>query len=85
MLGNALRTVAQMPVPLMVALVMRWLADGRVLPAGLVVWAAGVKAPDFLRDFAGLETSRLNQLVVQARVGQDVQAQEDERERQQNG
>lgn len=27
-LGNALRTVAQMPVPLMVALVMRWLADG---------------------------------------------------------
>jgi DNA-binding transcriptional MocR family regulator len=28
MLGNALRTVAQMPVPLMVALVMRWLADG---------------------------------------------------------
>jgi len=28
MLGNALRTMAQMPVPLMVALVMRWLADG---------------------------------------------------------
>ena len=28
MLGNALRTVSQMPVPLMVALVMRWLADG---------------------------------------------------------
>jgi DNA-binding transcriptional MocR family regulator len=28
MLGNALRTVAQMPVPLMVALVMRWLTDG---------------------------------------------------------
>lgn len=28
MLGNALRTLAQMPVPLMVALVMRWLADG---------------------------------------------------------
>ncbi len=27
-LGNALRTVAQMPVPLTVALVMRWLADG---------------------------------------------------------
>jgi len=28
MLGNALRTIAQMPVPMMVALVMRWLADG---------------------------------------------------------
>ena len=26
------------------------LADGRVLPAELVVWAAGVKAPDFLKD-----------------------------------
>lgn len=28
LLGNTLRTVAQMPVPLMVALVLRWLADG---------------------------------------------------------
>lgn len=27
-LGNALRTVAQMPVPLMAALALRWLADG---------------------------------------------------------
>jgi NADH dehydrogenase len=42
------------------------LADGRVLPAELVVWAAGVKAPDFLRDLAGLETNRINQLVVRA-------------------
>ena len=41
------------------------LADGRVLPAELVVWAAGVKAPDFLKDLAGLETNRINQLVVQ--------------------
>jgi NADH:ubiquinone reductase (H+-translocating) len=40
------------------------LADGRVLPAELVVWAAGVKAPDFLRDIGGLETNRINQLVV---------------------
>ena len=38
--------------------------DGRVLPAELVVWAAGVKAPDFLKDLAGLETNRINQLVV---------------------
>jgi len=28
------------------------------------VWAAGVKAPDVLKDIAGLETNRLNQLVV---------------------
>lgn len=40
------------------------LADGRAIPAELVVWAAGVKAPDFLKDIAGLETNRLNQLVV---------------------
>ena len=42
------------------------LADGRVIPAELVVWAAGIKAPDFLKDLAGLETNRLNQLVVNA-------------------
>ncbi len=40
------------------------LADGRVLPAELVVWAAGVKAADLLRDIAGLESNRSNQLVV---------------------
>ena len=42
------------------------LADGRKLPAELVVWAAGVKAADFLKDIAGLETNRSNQLVVKA-------------------
>jgi NADH:ubiquinone reductase (H+-translocating) len=41
------------------------LADGRLLPAELIVWAAGVKAPDLLKDIAGLETNRINQLVVQ--------------------
>ena len=40
------------------------LADGRTLPAELIVWAAGVKAPDFLKDIGGLETNRVNQLVV---------------------
>ena len=40
------------------------LNDGRALPAELIVWAAGVKAPDFLKDIAGLETNRINQLVV---------------------
>ena len=40
------------------------LADGRMLPAELMVWAAGVKAADFLKDLAGLETNRSNQLVV---------------------
>ena len=40
------------------------LADGRSVPAELVVWAAGVKAADFLQDIAGLETNRSNQLLV---------------------
>jgi NADH dehydrogenase len=40
------------------------LADGTVIPAELVVWAAGVKAPEFLRSLDGLETNRINQLVV---------------------
>ncbi|WP_291198043.1 NAD(P)/FAD-dependent oxidoreductase [Hyphomonas sp.] len=38
--------------------------DGKVFPADLKVWAAGVKAPDFLKDIAGLETNRSNQLLV---------------------
>lgn len=38
---------------------------GRKIPAELTVWAAGIKAPDFLKDIAGLETNRLNQLVVE--------------------
>ncbi len=40
------------------------LADGRLIPAELVVWSAGVKAPDVLKDIGGLETNRSNQLVV---------------------
>ncbi|WP_424813250.1 NAD(P)/FAD-dependent oxidoreductase [Roseococcus sp. YIM B11640] len=40
------------------------LADGTFVPAELTVWAAGVKGPDFLRELDGLETNRVNQLVV---------------------
>ena len=40
------------------------LATGEIIPAELVVWAAGVKAPDFLKDLGGLEANRINQLVV---------------------
>ena len=40
------------------------LSTGEVIPAELVVWSAGVKAPDFMHEIAGLETNRLNQLVV---------------------
>lgn len=38
--------------------------SGRFIPSVLVVWAAGIKAPDFLREIDGLETNRINQLVV---------------------
>lgn len=40
------------------------MASGKFIPSGLVVWAAGIKAPDFLANIGGLETNRLNQLVV---------------------
>jgi NADH dehydrogenase len=40
------------------------LSDGEVIPSELVVWSAGVKAPDFLANIGGLETNRINQLVV---------------------
>ncbi|MEB6109432.1 NAD(P)/FAD-dependent oxidoreductase [Klebsiella aerogenes] len=38
--------------------------DGQFIEASLIVWAAGIKAPDFMKDIAGLETNRINQLVV---------------------
>jgi len=40
------------------------LANGVFIPAELVVWAAGVKAPDVLAGLDGLESNRVNQLVV---------------------
>ncbi|ASA56863.1 NAD(P)/FAD-dependent oxidoreductase [Vibrio gazogenes] len=38
--------------------------DGEKISAKIMVWAAGIKAPDFMKDIAGLETNRINQLVV---------------------
>ena len=40
------------------------LDSGEVVPAELIVWAAGIKAPNFLRDLDGLETDSINRLVV---------------------
>ena len=40
------------------------LATGEVIPSELVVWSAGVQAPAFLANIAGLETNRINQLAV---------------------
>ena len=38
--------------------------SGKVIPAAIKVWAAGIKAPEFLKDIDGLETNWMNQLVV---------------------
>ena len=51
------------------------LKDGTIVPADLRVWAAGVKAPDFLHGVGGLEANRSNQLVV----GETLQTTRDER------
>lgn len=39
-------------------------ASGRFIPASMMVWSAGIKAPDFLADLDGLESNRINQLIV---------------------
>src|SRR5262249_607209 len=41
------------------------LADSTFIASELVVWAAGVKAPEVLRQLDGLETNRINQLLVE--------------------
>jgi NADH dehydrogenase len=41
------------------------LADGSFIASELVVWAAGVKAPQVLGQLDGLEINRINQLVVE--------------------
>ncbi len=38
--------------------------SGELIDADLMVWAAGIKAADFMKNIGGLETSRSNQLVV---------------------
>lgn len=40
------------------------LASGEFVPSELVVWSAGVKAPEVLKTFDGLEVNRINQLMV---------------------
>ncbi len=39
---------------------------GRLVSADLLVWAAGVKAPDFMNNRAGMETTPSNQVVTKA-------------------
>jgi len=41
------------------------LSDGEFIPSELVVWSAGVRGPDVVRNLDGLEASTSNQLVIQ--------------------
>ncbi len=38
--------------------------SGKFIQAEIMVWAAGIKAPNFLNGIAGLETNKINQLIV---------------------
>jgi NADH dehydrogenase len=40
------------------------MASGKFISSGIVVWCAGIKAPDFMKGIGGLETNRINQLLV---------------------
>ncbi|KTD22279.1 respiratory NADH dehydrogenase 2/cupric reductase [Legionella lansingensis] len=42
--------------------------SGKFLPADLCVWAAGVKAPDFLANLDGLEVDKINRLLVNSKL-----------------
>ena len=47
------------------------MTSGNMITATITVWAAGVKAPDFLRQIGGtapFETNKINQLVVNDRL-----------------
>ena len=49
-------------------------ATGREVRGEFIVWAAGIRCSEVLKDLGGLESNRLNQLVV----GQTLQATRDE-------
>lgn len=40
--------------------------SGSFIPAEIKVWAAGIKAPDFLKEIDGLETNSISQLIVKS-------------------
>lgn len=40
------------------------LADGSAIASDMTIWAAGIRAPSFLKELSGLETNRINQLLV---------------------
>lgn len=43
-------------------------SEGEKIKADLMVWAAGVKAPDFLKEFGGLKTNSANQILTRTNL-----------------
>ena len=43
-------------------------ADGKLIEANLMLWAAGVKAPDFIKNIELFELNRANQIMVKANL-----------------
>ncbi|AQS36469.1 NADH dehydrogenase, FAD-containing subunit [Shewanella psychrophila] len=43
-------------------------AEGELIEANLMLWAAGVKAPDFIKDIELFELNRANQIMVKANL-----------------
>ncbi|MEL0636851.1 MULTISPECIES: NAD(P)/FAD-dependent oxidoreductase [Marinomonas] len=39
-------------------------AEDKLIAADLMIWAAGVKAPDFIKNIDGFDTNRSNQIIV---------------------
>lgn len=39
-------------------------SEGKLIKADMMLWAAGVKAPDFLKQIKGIELNRANQIIV---------------------
>lgn len=64
-LGVTIRTGTQIAEAQKGKLITR---DGEEIQADLMVWAAGIKAPEFFKDFGGLPTNRLNQIIVNSRL-----------------
>ncbi|MCL1059684.1 NAD(P)/FAD-dependent oxidoreductase [Shewanella gelidimarina] len=40
-------------------------SDGKILAADVQFWAAGIKAPDWLKNIGGLQSNHANQLIVE--------------------
>ena len=47
-------------------------ADGEQIDADMMIWAAGVKAPDFLADLYNFELTRTNQILVKPTLQSSV-------------